>query len=147
MGDTPSCICHVPPYTKLCACCFRYQSIRRTITQSRQLEPDPVSAAPDNSYTGTVVLRTHLPHPHNWVLFSAILFLPSLHVEGQILATVVHQLKLLAACICIAVFSLPPYCHAPLWVSRTKLMIQKIVAEVMHLIYHQVCIAMQCQLS
>ncbi|KAL8567848.1 hypothetical protein ACOMHN_058970 [Nucella lapillus] len=29
----------------------RYQSIRRTITQSRQLEPDPASAAPDNSYT------------------------------------------------------------------------------------------------
>ena len=67
-------------------------------------------------------LRTHLPHPHHWVLFSAILLLPSLHVEGQILATVVHQLKQLAACICIAMFSLPPYCHAPLWMSRTKLM-------------------------
>ncbi|XP_076469581.1 E3 ubiquitin-protein ligase HECW2-like [Babylonia areolata] len=31
----------------------RYQSIRRTITQSRQLEPDPASAAPDNSYTAS----------------------------------------------------------------------------------------------
>ena len=60
---------------------------------------------------------------HHWVLFSAILLLPSLHVEGQILATVVHQLKQLAACICIAMFSLPPNCHAPLWMSRTKLMI------------------------
>ncbi|XP_070210809.1 E3 ubiquitin-protein ligase HECW2-like isoform X3 [Littorina saxatilis] len=31
----------------------RYQSIRRTITQSRQLEPDPASAAPANSYTAS----------------------------------------------------------------------------------------------
>lgn len=63
MGDTPICICHVPPYTKLCACCFRYQSIRRTITQSRQLEPDPVSAAPDNSYTGMVIFGHTSPTP------------------------------------------------------------------------------------